>query len=256
MIKLEQFQQQMTEFVFHQADGQNLSEVIKQYPEEELKARLAIYQNNTYHSLTAALKDLYPSVLTTIGEDLFSACARSFLDEFPPSNAAMVDFGQDFPNFLKTFPATASLIYLSDLAQVDLIRHLSYHAADDEPVSPQVFSSMDIETLANSKVKAIASVHLLSSQSAIFDIWQLANNEREDTVDASAAQSVLSIRPNVDVNLYCLDQGNFIFLECLTHDITINEALTVADEKSDQFNPTYAISFLIQSGFCGQIIGE
>ncbi|WP_086933119.1 DNA-binding domain-containing protein [Agarilytica rhodophyticola] len=255
-MTLEKFQQQMTEFVFHKQEAKSLSSFAKEYSEEELNARLAIYQNNTFYSLIEALKDLYPTVLGAIGNDLFSVSARIFLDNNPPSSAAMVDFGQQFPSFLSEFSGAESFPYIQDLAQLDLIRHLSYHAADDIPVPHESFAQMDIEFLANSKVKAIDSAKLLASDFAIFDIWEHEDNEQEFSFDVSKAQAVLSIRPYADVDLYSLNQGNFIFLKCLTDNMTINEALMIADEESDQFNPTHAISFLIQSGFCAEIIGE
>ncbi len=246
----------MTHFVFNQSDERTLRQYLKSYHGDELRARLSIYRNNTYHSLIEALKDLYPSVVNTIGENLFTASARDFLSNHPPHSAAMVDFGHEFPLFIRTFGPLASLTYLGDLAAVDLARHLSYHAAEQSPLPAEAFSQLDIAAVAQAKIKPLDSVHLISSPFAIFDIWQLAQAQSEKKVDADRAQHILILRPDADVDIYQLGAGTFTFFQQLLDNHTLSEALEAALEADHHFDSTGVISFLIQSGFTAQIIGE
>ena len=112
--------------VFGKQDSQNLKCFLKDYPEEELNARLAIYKNNTFYNLIDALKELYPAVERTIGAKLFTIASREYFLHSPPTRPAMIELGESFPLFLERFPATQSLAYLPALASFELLYHPSY----------------------------------------------------------------------------------------------------------------------------------
>jgi len=257
MNNLKDFQNAMTDFVFHRTSSTPLSADVSDYSPREFAARLSIYQNNTFHSLTEALKDLYPTIVLTIGEELFSAIARSYLDQHPPTSPAMVDFAPDFPVFLGNTEVSASMAYLEDLATLDLIRHRSYHALDQIPVDGEAFAQLDVDTLISSRLTPNESAFLLQSNYAIFDIWQLAYDENSEPINAANQQFILCIRSaQLQVELYQLDSSLYQFLYQLSNNATIQEALEYAGENDNDFNPTNAIAFLIHSGFVAQIRGE
>jgi len=246
----------MTRYVFDNAPKDAVRDYLTQYSDEECAARLAIYQNNTLYSLTEALKDLYSSVVNSIGEDLFKVCARNFLQNNPPHSAAMVDFGQRFPSFIPTFKPLNAFAYLTDLAAVDLAHHLSYHAKDQTPASAEVFSQWDTTDLAVAKFKPLDSAHLISSNYAVYDIWQLAQGILDQQVNADQSQYLLIIRPKNEVCVYQLNRAYYSFLNALANDQTLSYALECGNECDEHFDPSHTISFLIQSGFTANIIGE
>ncbi len=229
---------------------------LKPYETQELQERLAIYQNNTYHSLIEAVKDLYPSITTTVGDEFIHRAAKEYIQQSPPHSAAMIDFAHDFPEFLSHSVEEHKIPYLGDLAKLDLCQHLSYHARDEVPVKPERFASLDIETLSTSKITPVQSAYLLASPFAIFDMWQLAQGADIEQIQADIPQNILVIRQQESVEVYCIAVGLFAFLDALTMQHTIYSALEMASEREDDFNPTDSISFLIQSGFCADLIGE
>ncbi|MFL0798843.1 MAG: DNA-binding domain-containing protein [Agarilytica sp.] len=256
-MDLPTFQKDMSSLVIEgDRASQKLKDLLKSYEPQELQERLAIYQNNTYHSLIEAVKDLYPSIATTVGDDFLSRAAKLYIQQSPPRSAAMVDFAHDFPDFLSQNSEEHKIAYLCDLAKLDLHQHLSYHAKDETSVQPAFFATLDIETLAASKVKPVRSAHLLASPFAIFDMWQLARGDDIEEIHADTPQNILVIRQQESVEVYCIAPGLFAFLEALTKQHTIVNALEIAAEHEDGFNPTDSISFLIQSGFSAGIIGE
>lgn len=255
-MKLSQFQHAMTERVLNQTEQSTLDNYLKDYHPKERQERLAIYQNNTFHSLIEVIKDHYPTLKLTIGENLLAACARAYIDTHPPSTPIMQEFALDFPEFLSDFDPVQSTPYLSDLAKVDLLQHLSYHSEDEAPVPAASFAEIDINTLASSHIKPLSSAFLLRSAFAVFDMWQLANGERNDKVEAEQQQNLLVIRPQAQVEVYCLDDGLYTFLTALNQNANVYEALEQATEEAADFSPTQGISFLIQSGFAAHIIGD
>lgn len=255
-MNLAEFQRAMTTNAFATEQPHHPIPQIKHYDAREYQERLAIYRNNTLHSLREAVKDLYPSVLATIGEELMAACAHHYILQRPPSSAAMVDFAHDFPEFLAAFEHTQAMLYLPDLAALDLAQHHSYHADDQHPLTAEAFSALDLDTLARTRIAAHASVQLIESAYAIYDMWQMAQGQHHGTLNADNPQNIVIIRPEATVDMYCLDRGHFVFLSALTNGATIAEALETAQDKHEQFQPAEAIAFLIQSGFTAQLLGE
>ncbi|NBR38581.1 MAG: DUF2063 domain-containing protein, partial [Alphaproteobacteria bacterium] len=62
------------------------------------------------------LGDLYPVIKKLVGEDFFTGTASYYIRNNPPQQAAMVNFGQDFPVFLRQFEHTQGMPYLADTA--------------------------------------------------------------------------------------------------------------------------------------------
>ncbi|MFL0809903.1 MAG: DNA-binding domain-containing protein [Agarilytica sp.] len=254
--QLATFQRAMHDFVFYGTEPDAIANTLVDYSEDELRERLSIYQNNTYYSLIEAIKDLYPSVVATIGEELVGACAREWLEHNPPTSPAMVAFGQGFNEFIGQHPTTQDFAYIGDLATFDLLQHQSYHAADDQPLAPDAFTELKPEALANSRIQALDSVRLFRSDFAVFDIWRLASGQTEDPVNADTPQHILIIRPKSEVAAYELNPAFYGFFHSLLHAQTLQEALEVATEIDEKFNPTQAIQLLVQSEFTHKIIGE
>lgn len=255
-MNLDHIQKSMCESIIQRRADESITSIFKTYPQNETHERLSVYRNNTYHSLIEAIKDLYPTVTLTVGEQFITTAARDFLQNHPPDSAAMVDFGQSFPEFLTLIGQQHKVPYLADIARFDLLHHQSYHALDEPSVQGEAFTEFGIESLASAKIRPLASAKMLSSAFAVFDIWQLANQNIDQEINANTAQSALIIRPEADVDIYRLDKGLFCFFERLIYGDTVYQSLEQASEQDEAFNPTQAISFLIQSGFTASIIGE
>ncbi len=94
----------------------SLQESFQPASTEAQQQRFSIYQNNVFHSLTTALGDLYPVIKKLVGNDFFTGTAGYYLREHPPQQAAMIHFGQDFPDFLTSFEHTSTMPYLATVA--------------------------------------------------------------------------------------------------------------------------------------------
>src|SRR5258708_3427176 len=77
--------------------------------------RLNIYRNTFIVSLTKALTICYPVVKRLVGEHFFEGAAQLCVAQHPPRTAYLDQYGGDFPEFLRHFPAASSLPYLADV---------------------------------------------------------------------------------------------------------------------------------------------
>jgi Putative DNA-binding domain len=81
--------------------------------------RLAIHQRHYVASLTRALVERFPATVWLIGSELVRQAATSFVREQPPSRPCIAEYGDGFPRYLGAHPATASLPYLAQFAELE-----------------------------------------------------------------------------------------------------------------------------------------
>jgi len=92
--------------------------------------RFAVYRNNVQHGLSRALAARFPVIERLVGPPFFAAMARVFAAQHPPAGPVLAEWGQGFADFLAGFPPLANLPYLPDVARLEWLRGLSFHAAD------------------------------------------------------------------------------------------------------------------------------
>lgn len=256
-ITLHELQGRFTECLFDSKAG---ADNLPLKPElDEKDQRLNIYRNNVFHSLGSALADLYPVVVQLVGEEYFMACARAFLQTYPPHTAAMVHFGNSFPDFLQDFEPLVSYPWLADVARVELAWHESYHAEDARPLEPGSLSQLSPDRLANSHVILHPSLRLLHSSYPVYSIWQAhqGDNGPEETINLDKGEECLCIvRPEFDVIVKSLDTGALYFLEILNGGAKLAYAIETVLEKSPGFNVETALGEALREGLFLEIRGD
>src|SRR5918911_1682786 len=71
--------------------------------------RFAVYRNNVYVSLVAALATRFPVCRALVGDDFFGAMARDFVAAHPPRSPLLMTYGDDFGDFIDGFAPAASV---------------------------------------------------------------------------------------------------------------------------------------------------
>lgn len=251
---LEHWQQQFTESLLDDLKIE-LAETFQAKSEESRSQRFAIYQNNVFYSLTTALGDLYPVVKKLVGEDFFTGTASYYLRVCPPQQAAMVHFGQDFPEFLTQFEHTQTMPFLAEVARLELARHRTYHATDKTPVSVEAFSQIAPEQLADATTELHPSLQLVQANSPIFSIWQTNQDdqEQEESINLDEPQHVLVVRAVYNVAMYAVDSGTYHFVKELQHGRAIEQAIGNTFEQVGEFDVSNAIQLLVQEQFITNI---
>lgn len=107
-------------------------------------ASLDIYRNNWRSNLSNALRATYPVVERLVGADFFNYAASCYIDEYPSRSANLEEYGGEFAEFLRTFPAAQGLPYLADVATLEALIETVLIAADDGYTAYSLYSPFPI----------------------------------------------------------------------------------------------------------------
>lgn len=93
-------------------------------------ARLSVYRNTVFGTLTTALRLNFPAAQRLVGTDFFAGAAARFIAAGPPASAYLNDYGAGFPAFLDALPEAAGLPYLAGVARLEWAVSRALHAPD------------------------------------------------------------------------------------------------------------------------------
>ena len=85
--------------------------------------RLDIYRNTIFLSLTRTLRLALPAAERLVGADFFESAANVFISAHLPQAPYLDQYGEAFPDFLRSFPPASSLFYLGDVANLEWAVH-------------------------------------------------------------------------------------------------------------------------------------
>lgn len=191
------------------------------------KQRLDIYRNNIFGGLTQALRLTYPAVHTLVGEAFFSHMAKGYIYEHPSTSGDLTRFGSGFPAFLEGFPPAGDLPYLPDVAYLEWLCHMSYHAADHAPLALERLANLPPERYDNLRFRLHPACHLFASSYPIHRIWQICQPDYagNETVDISLGGANLLVqRRALRVASQPLSKGEFALLGAFSSEQGFAEA--------------------------------
>jgi len=207
-------------------------------------SRFAVYRNNVQGSLITALSDSYPVVAQLVGEEFFCAMAAVFVQQQPPQSPLMNRYGEAFADFIAAFEPAGSVPYLADVARLEHLRTLAYHAADALPVRPEQITAAlaDAQTLSELRFNLHPSLHLLDSAYAVVAIWGVHQHDSTlEGIDVNQRQHALVLRNDLDVEVFALDPGASTFIRNLID----GQPLLAAAENSPEFDLAQTLGLLI-----------
>ncbi len=88
-------------------------------PGADAVARLGIYRNNTYASLTAALLATFPVTARMVDERYLRYAAARFIDRGLPVEPRLSQFGAGFPHFLAGFEQLREMRFVAETARLE-----------------------------------------------------------------------------------------------------------------------------------------
>lgn len=250
-MKLNELQKGFYHSVFmHEEESLlQLKQAFPNYSEDELKARISIYRNNTFLSLIDVLTETFPYTKKTVGTEFFALLAKDYIRRTPPKTASLISYGDLLPSFIHQHPKTKQLPYLSDLAQLELNRHIAYYAEDIPALKQEDFARINVDQLGECKIQVLSSVRLLASPYAIVSLWNFNNddNERDEQIVIDQPESCITLKNDNEIISYKLEPALFAFLQQIVNQYSIGESLEKTLERHPDFNASEAIQFLIQS---------
>lgn len=221
------------------------------HDEEDLQARIAVYRNNVFFSLSRALSDLFPVINQLVGEEFFLALAKRYIREYPPESAAMVFFGADFPEFVSQDKACVTLPYLADVAQFELAKQHCYHAEDAKALSPKAMHELGAEKLVAGVLKLHPSLRIVDSKTASRSIWQAhqIDEPKFDEIDVGKAEQSILVRPEYEVLVCRADTALLLLVSEIEQGAVLATAIDTTLEEYPDFDLASAMAMGFSNGF-------
>jgi hypothetical protein len=211
--------------------------------------RFAVYRNNVVASLTDALADTFPVTQALVGEEFFRAMARVFLQTQPVKTRVLTWLGASFADFIEAFPPASTVVYLADVARLEMLRVRAYHAADAPSIALQAFGQAlaTPDALADLRLTLHPSAHLLQSPHAVWSLWAAHQDILSmETVKPEVAETVLVFRRELDVEILHLSMAEGHFLMLLMEGAGLALAADAAVEHDQRFDLAAFMANLIR----------
>lgn len=207
--------------------------------------RLAIYRNNSFVTLAAALKATYPAVCRLVHERFFDYAADAFIRAHPPRSPCLAAYGAAFADFLAGFPPARRLAYLPDLARLEWAVNEAWHAPDAPPLDPAAIAALPPTRYPDLRFRLHPTCRLLESVWPVEEIWRANRDEAAaaaaGSIDLEAGGCRLLLhRREEDVLMRRLDPPGFAFLLALRDGTTLADAYEAAAAVG-AFDPTAAL---------------
>jgi hypothetical protein len=206
--------------------------------------RFDVYRNNVAASLSDALEVAFPVVQKLVGDEFFRAMAGVYLRRHQPGTPMLMFYGRHMPAFLETFEPVAHLGYLPDVARLEYLQRVAYHAADADAVHPDLFMEIDPDTLMASRFHLAPAVQLLRSAWPVAAIW---HRNMDDTAPdpRDLAEDVLVTRPDYNPVITALPPGGGAFMQSLMEGEPLETALQAGTIASGEFEFSAILGILL-----------
>ncbi|MFN0263551.1 DUF2063 domain-containing protein [Tepidamorphus sp. 3E244] len=209
--------------------------------------RFSVYRNNVIVSLTDYLAETFPAVRRLVGDEFFAAMAGVFVRRSPPESPVLIEYGAGFAPFIETFDPAQSVPYLADVARLEDAQRVCGHAADAVPASVESLAVLADADPSRAFLDLHPSAHIVRSQWPIFSIWQASGGKGAGPLP-KGGESVLIVRPGLDVELYRLPKAGAAFLQAIAAGNPLDTAIAAAQAEEDAFDLAGFLTFLFRAG--------
>lgn len=217
----------------------------------EPAARLAIYRNHVFITLTDALKATYPVVCRLVDERFFAYAADGYIRACPPAGPCLFEYGETFDEFLASFPACRDLVYLPDVARLEWAINRALHAPVAGAIDPARLGEVPADDVVGLVLGLDPSASFLDSPWPVDRIWHA--NQPDADPDAVVALDAGGARLEVrrlgdDVVFRALDGGTWAFRAALAGGRRLEDAAGAGRAADPAFDLTRAVRELLDDG--------
>jgi hypothetical protein len=208
-------------------------------------SRFSVYRNNVFAGLINAVAARYPVVRKLLWEDGFNRIAQLYVAAEPPRSPVLLEYGDSFPQFLRSIGQSTSADYLADVAELEAARTRAYHSADATPVCRDAFGRLSPDEISDLRLALHPSVQLLKSRFPVVGIWEANVYANDNTLNLWQAECALIARPRLQVEVRRLTPGAYEFLLALSEDCCVSEAVDRSTANAPEFDLAEAFEALI-----------
>ena len=210
--------------------------------------RLSVYQGNVEGAFQKALEGSYPLTWELIGQKCAAGAANTFVRALRtyPHEGTLLNWGEDFPNFLRTFEPTKGVAYLPDFARFEWLTWQSLCAEEKSPLSSETLKNINPAHYADLIFSLSPSVFLFESTYPLDQIMEVLEGRREKVKLAKRGAFLLITRFMGRVHLHWLSEADFHFFVLVSKERSLGEILENMEEKAFDFQEI--LSFSLKNG--------
>jgi len=223
--------------------------------QDGVESRFGVYRNNVIASLIRSLATRYPVVRRLLWEESFDSVARLYVAAHPPRSPVMLEYGDGFPAFIRSFGQDASLHYVADIAALESARRQAYHAGDAVPAGRGVFDGLTPEDAANLRLALHPSTILLTSRFPVVSIWEANQPDGDNEIAVWRSEAVLVARPELTVEVRRLTAGTYCFLTAIAQGRTVATAVQHAIDNAADLDLTECLTTLMAANIVVAAVG-
>ncbi len=216
--------------------------------------RLEIYRHNVFANLRGGLQDIYPVVVSVIGEAFFHHAADVFARQHLSQSGDLNQYGGEWAAFLGAYPHAKELPYLPDVARLEWAWHQAFHAADATAFDLARLAAIPADEHAALQFKLHPTVRLIQSDFPLLRIWEVNQPAfaGDMTLDWDVPGDTLlihrEITDGVAVLIERIAAGEHAFLRGLQEHATLVEAVNAAVNVDAAFELQNFLLGAFQSG--------
>jgi hypothetical protein len=187
----------------------------------------------------------FPVTRRMVGEPSFHTVTHRFILSEPVGIHIPLRYGENFPRFLRSQGTAASIEYVADIAELEMLRRRAQYAAAARPLPAPALSSLPARRLDGFRIALHPSVFLIQSRFPIVKIWENNRNDGDSgMIERWNAEAAMVARPFFEVEVRRLPSGGYAFLRALSEGQTMATAARAASEATPKFEVASNLVFL------------
>jgi hypothetical protein len=196
--------------------------------------RIAIYRNNVFTNYREALKAVYPVVEKLVGEQFFRQTADGYIRAYPSLSGDLNSYGGNFSQFLAAFEPAKQLPYLPDVARLEWLMELVFHASDCTPMALAKLAAVPQSQYDELRFMLHPASQLFQSNYPIARIWQVNQPDWQ-------GDCVVDLQLGGCQLLICRDNFSVVLKPLSLDEYTMLSRLAVGDNIATAFNKALAL---------------
>jgi hypothetical protein len=211
--------------------------------------RLNIYRNNSFISLTNALKANFPVTVRMVDERFFAYAANAFIAEHPPREARLSVYDARFPRFLAQFPASRSYPIVAEMAAFEWAIVRAMTAAENDPAPVALLQRLNALERSPGLVLQ-PTLYFALSHWPVVEIWTAHRREEHDSIPAFGRRATRVAVYRIGDHLRFLELGaaRFAFWHELARGASLERAVARALLRDPLFDLVDELVLLFRSG--------
>ena len=259
MTSLREMQDLFYRAVFEPGDDNysinEISKYISATPGLSPQDHFRIYRRSITATLNRALREIYPVCCRLVGERFFDAMGKKYQQQFASHSADLAEYGSEFAVFISGFKPVAELVYLADVARLELAWHRAFNAADEGGIDLAALDSTSEDEKTRIIFHLPVSASLIASKFPIHRIWQVNNQpdfKGDGHVDLDEGGVMLIIwRQGHSMRLDPLESGQWDLLREIQAGNDLQTICEIFSRQENCIDVVQELPVLVQRGWIG-----